>query len=304
VAVAVFGNASGGTLSSGGDGGSATGNGAGGIGDIAGAAGIGQVGGVGGGQASPANGGLGGTSLLIGGTGGGTDTVGQGIGANGAKSSVVTGSGLLDVTAGQNFGTAANPIKVEVSSLKLTVPGSGLIPSGNVGILDTAGSPLNLVSAALGSGVIFNLTTGQNPGTTGADGTINVNGNVTAGTVNFTTNGDAGPNNININAPITGQTIIGGPVLNFSNINLTSNGGTIKTFGPGLLTSTGGALRATETSSSTQMSVQPQPRLYLLTLARHLQMAMCSSLKVQTSSTLDLPAQHQAAVLLSTLKDK
>ncbi len=241
----VFGNASGGTLSSGGDGGSATGNGAGGIGDIAGAAGIGQVGGVGGGQASPANGGLGGTSLLIGGTGGGTDTVGQGIGANGAKSSVVTGSGLLDVTAGQNFGTAANPIKVEVSSLKLTVPGSGLIPSGNVGILDTAGSPLNLVSAALGSGVIFNLTTGQNPGTTGADGTINVNGNVTAGTVNFTTNGDAGPNNININAPITGQTIIGGPVLNFSNINLTSNGGTIKTFGPGLLTSTGGALRAT-----------------------------------------------------------
>lgn len=241
----VFGNTSGATLSTGGNGGSVTGNGAGGNGDVAGASGIGQIGGAGGGQSTPATGGVGGSSILIGGTGGGTNTSGQGIGISGGGSKVVTGSGLLDVLAGQTFGTAANPIKVEVSSLKLTMPGTGILPSGNVGILDTAGTPLNLVSAALGPGVVFNLTTSQNPGTTGADGTINVNGAVTAGTINFTTNGDAGPNNININAPMTGPTIISGPVIGFSNFNMTSNGGTIKTFGPGLITSTGGALRAT-----------------------------------------------------------
>ncbi|MFA6209200.1 MAG: S-layer family protein [Candidatus Obscuribacterales bacterium] len=238
----VFGNASGGTLSFGGDGGSATGNGVGGGGDVSGAVGVGQVGGVGGGS----SGGAGGTSLVVGGAGGGTNVAAQGIGASGGASRVVSGSGLLDVSTNGGFGSPANPIKVEISSLKLAVTGAAPNATGSAAILDTAGVPLNIVSANLGNTATLNITTSQNAGTTGADGTINVNGLVNAGTVNFVTNGDAGPNNININAKLGGPTV-SGPFgqLFFSNANLTSNGGSITTFGPGNITATGGTLRAT-----------------------------------------------------------
>ncbi|MFA7336902.1 MAG: hypothetical protein WC028_08980 [Candidatus Obscuribacterales bacterium] len=241
----VFGNASGGTLSFGGNGGSATSNGAGGSGDLSGAVGIGQTGGVGGGNAGPGVGGAGGSSIAIGGGGGATDVVSQGIGSSGGASRVVPGSGLLDVSASIGFSSGSSPAKVEVSSLKLSGLGGSSF-GGSASILDTAGVPLNLISANLGLRGNLSITTSQNPGTTGADGTINVNGQVTAGTINFVTNGDAGPNNININATLGGPTSSGpfGPVF-FSTANLTSNGGSITTFGPGNITATGGALRAT-----------------------------------------------------------
>jgi fibronectin-binding autotransporter adhesin len=224
----VYGSAGAATLSFGGNGGSALGNGTGGTGDINGLSGVGSSGGNGGGIAGTAPGGAGAATATSGGIGGQTAVAGQGAGQTGSGAKVITGHGLVDVAA------SSGSLRVETGALKVgTTGGNG----GTLTIVDAAGVPLNLISAGSAFGNL-NLTTAQNAGTTGADGTINVLGNVSGQSVTITTNGDAGPNNINIFAPF-----VGGP--QFSTAILTSNGGSITTTGAGSINTLAGSARAT-----------------------------------------------------------
>lgn len=226
----VFGNAATGTLSFGGNGGGIFGNGTGGTGDSAGASGISGFGGTGGGTAGAA-GGAGGFSLSTAGTGGQTNLSGQGNGFNATGASVVTGHGLFDLAL-----TASNNLKFEAGTLKVTQ--IFILPQGQViNVTDNAGVPLNLIGVSAGLGG-FTLTTSQNAGTTGADGTVNVVGAISTGVLTIKTNGDAGPNNINIAAPISSGSTS-------SSISLTSNGGAITTTASGSLSSVFAALVAT-----------------------------------------------------------
>lgn len=241
----VYGSVGLGTLSTGGNGGSATANGNGGLGDVVGTTGLASVGGTGGGITSPGAGGAGGTALTIGGSGGSTNIVGQGLASAGTGSRVVTGHGLLDMTGGYGVNSSLSPLQIESGALKVSATAPFQVQP-NFNFVDTAGVPLNLISVTLPTSSTFRLTTSQNAGTTGADGTVNVLGNVSAGKVFITTNGDAGPNNININASLGGVSSTGGPSgPSFAEANLVSNGGTITTFGSGVVTAAGGTISAT-----------------------------------------------------------
>lgn len=227
----VYGSAGVGTLSFGGNGGSGTGNGIGGAGDVSGLTGVGSNGGAGGGIVGTAPGGAGGTATGAGGSGGQTAVVGQGAGQAGAGARVVTGHGLVDVKV-----SSAN-LRIESGALKVNAlgfNGSG----GGATIVDSAGVPLNLLGVGTGVSGNFSLTTTQNAGTTGADGTVNILGAIASQTTNITTNGDAGPNNINILAPI-----VSGP--QFTIANLISNGGSITTSGTGSINTVTGSVKAT-----------------------------------------------------------
>ncbi len=236
----VFGSASGGTLSTGGNGGSAVGNGAGGAGDVVGGIGIGSAGGAGGGLSGTAPGGAGSTVITQGGNGGQTNVSGQGVGQSGAGAAVVTGHGLIDISSASLIGGPGSaPMKFESGALKITLD-SGMPGGGPFIVTDFAGVPLNLISASLNSapGVVnFTLTTSQNAGTTGADGTVNILGNVTPSNFTLKTTGDAGPNNINIEAAVGGGS--------FSGVNLTSNGGSVTTSGGGIINSVSATINAT-----------------------------------------------------------
>lgn len=230
----VYGNPSVGTLSYGGNGGSGLGAGVGGFGDVNGSAASGTLGGNGGGIASPGAGGVGATLATSGGAGGETDAVDSGHGQSGLGARVVTGHGLVDITAaGFGGGFGSTGLRIEAGALKVA---SGSIGGGG-SIVDSAGVPLDLISANLGLGNLT-LTTTQNAGTTGADGTVNVLGNVSGQTIRITTNGDTGPNNINILGSL-------GLSNNQTFVFLTSNGGSVTTSGAGLLTALSARITAT-----------------------------------------------------------
>ncbi|MBS1993585.1 MAG: hypothetical protein JSS86_01095 [Cyanobacteria bacterium SZAS LIN-2] len=229
----VFGSTSIGTLSTGGNGGGASGNGTGGLGDTVGGAGLGSAGGNGGGIVGAA-GGAGGSSTTVGGKGGETNISGQGSGFAGGTAKVVTGHGLLDISANGIGATGSAPLLFETGTLKLS---SNAAPQGtSFNLQDNAGVPLNVLSINTSN---LNLTTSQRAGTTGADGTVNLVGTVSGTAVSIITNGDAGPNDINISAPVSGGF---GP--NAGPLTLISNGGTVTTTGSGLLTAIFGSISA------------------------------------------------------------
>lgn len=227
----VYGNASGGTLSVGGSGGSASGlaGGLGGFGDVVGSAASGHIGGNGGGIASPGAGGTGATSVSLGGNGGQSNQAGLGIGAAGSGARVVTGHGLIDITA-----NTVNQ-RIETGAFK------GLAGSfqGQMSIISAGGTALDLLGLGSSNGIV-SLTTTQNAGVTGADGTINVLGNIVGQQATLNANGNGGPNNINISAQIGASSL-----SIISVVNLTSNGGVIQTLGTGLLSGTQGSITAT-----------------------------------------------------------
>lgn len=227
----VYGNASGGTLSVGGSGGSASGlaGGLGGFGDVVGSAASGHTGGNGGGIASPGAGGTGATSVTVGGNGGQSNQAGLGIGAAGSGARVVTGHGLIDITA-----NTVNQ-RIETGAFK------GLAGSfqGQMSIISAGGTALDLLGLGSSNGIV-SLTTTQNAGVTGADGTINVLGNIVGQQATLNANGNGGPNNINISAQIGASSL-----SIISVVNLTSNGGVIQTLGSGLLSGTQGSITAT-----------------------------------------------------------
>ncbi len=232
----VFGNPGSGTLSTGGSGGSVMDVGLGGTGDVAGGSAVATIGGLGGGIASPAVGGAGATIATIGGAGGGTNIATEGIGSTGSGARVVTGHGLVDILGGASGNGPGGALRIEAGALRA----NGSQQNSQVKIADFAGVPLDLISFG-GLNGAATLTTTQNAGTTGADGTINVIGAVSGQAFNITTNGDAGPNNINIYGTVGSSSQNFGTVLG----NLTSNGGTITTFGAGSINSFGGTVTAT-----------------------------------------------------------
>lgn len=235
----VYGSAGVGTPSTGGNGGSVSGSGAGGAGDVAGAAGSGSSGGAGGGIASPGAGGAGATAVSAGGLGGETSSAGLGLGFNGAAGRVVTGHGLVDVS-----GSATN-LRIEAGALKLQ--GSSTQQGSIFAVVNSGGAAMDLLGPGVGPASSLNLTTTGKAGTTGNDGSVNVLNAFNGLSINITTNGDAGPNNINVLGVLSASSLNG-------NMTLTSNGGSVTTSGAGSIRGLSSTINAThDINVSTQI---------------------------------------------------
>ncbi len=193
----------GGVATTGGGGGNFYGFGLGSAGGNAFGFNAGAGGGDGGGGTSPmAPGGTGALTVTTGGTGGQSTTGAGGTGASGGVASIVTGHGLVSITAGgvASGATAGSPIDVETSTLFISSGGS---TTANFNVLSTSGAPLSLVGANVGVNGTLTLSSQSNTSVALAgNGTININDPVIGGTVVISTSGSSGPNNIAVNSGI------------------------------------------------------------------------------------------------------
>ncbi len=190
-----------------------------------GVAAVGQMGGSGG--SGLAIGGSGGDSTGSGGLGGGS-TIPANAGTAGGAPLVNNLHGNVSLTAGNSVGTPIKSLSISAGNLDingLLIPAAG----SSAYVSDNSGEPLNITNVGANAGTTGTLqitTTGS------GDGSINLVGSVSGGTIIMNTGGTAGPNNILI------QNVISG-----GNLTLTTTGaGTITTTGSGIIANTKASL--------------------------------------------------------------
>jgi hypothetical protein len=215
-----------GTTGSGGNGGGFAGPGAGGTGSgaaVSGASGLLGSGGSGGGT-NPPPGGAGGNNSGSGGGGGGSSSNNSGF--TGGAAQIVSGEGLVDLTAGNSIGSSISPLVMAAGALTINKNITPLI-GASAFILNSGGVTLQVTNSGAAVGINGTL----NIATTGVgDGSIDLKGAVSGGFINISTVG-SGPNNITFENTISGGAL------------------TLTTTGPGSIMTNGSGVIATASAS-------------------------------------------------------